>query len=168
MTKLLHLPEDTAQELKRLQGTDREKMCGLVADLNDAQWPLRTIAQALGVSRTSALSYARQGRTQRSVDHTPADSTPHTPIDAPGSGVKPARIYFNIPPSQRQEFIDLYALARTKTRWSNANSPEYKAATEFNSRLLTYKRRRIPLATIAKHLGVSRRAIAQRIENLEV
>lgn len=168
MTNLLHLPQETVEELKTLQKSDREKMCGLVADLNDAQWPLRTLAQALGVSRTSALSYARKGRAQRLPDHTPPATAPHVPIDAPGSGVKPARIHLNIPPNQRQEFIDLYALAKTKTRWSNANSPEYKAATQFNDQLLTYKRRRIPLATIAKHLGVTRRALAQRIENLEV
>lgn len=168
MTQLVHLPQETVTELKALQQSDREKMCGLVADLNDAQWPLRTIAQALGVSRTSALSYARQGRTQRSTGHTPAQTTPHVPIDAPGSGVKPARIHLNIPPNQREEFRNLYDLAKTKTRWSNANSPEYKAATQFNDKLLTYKRRRIPLATIAKHLGVTRRALAQRIENLEV
>lgn len=165
-----NLPPETVQRLNaaKTDTTDKTALYSLVADLTDAEWPLRSIAQALGVSRTTAHNYSRRGTSARPEGYTPPADTPTKPIDTYGAGLRAKRIPLDVPPAELPRLKELYESARKKTRWSNQNSPEVKDSTELGELLLKYRRRKIPLATIAKHLGVTRRALAQRIENFDV
>lgn len=161
---LADLPQDIVEKLHTLKAQeDTQPLYDYVAHLASVQWPLRTIAQALGVSRTSALNYSRKG--------TPDDTQPPPeapPTDTYGSGVRSKKIVFDVPPAQVPHLQELHELAKKKTRWTNANSPEAKAAVELNELLKTYRRRRIPISRLANHLSVSRRAITQRLEKIDV
>lgn len=168
MTKpLAELPNETVKELQEFKETDTEKLREKIRALRGKGWTLRSIATALNVSRTTIQNWDKKA-TATDTDKLTDDALPTPSLFSYGSNVFPFKIPKDIPPKDIKVMQELREAAKNKTRWSDQNSKETKASQELDKYILKYSQRKVPLQTIAKHLSVTRRAVAQRIEKLEV
>lgn len=160
MTKeLATLPEEVVTQLKDLrEAQDYTALHDFTATLRKQGWPLRAIATPLGVSRSAVRNWEVAGTAEQKTD------VPSPPKTVHGSKTRKVKIPRDVPQSDRDRLRSLAETARSRTRWSNANSPEYRASEELDSLVAKYAARKVPLATIARHMGVTRRAVAQRLE----
>lgn len=173
MTKqLAELPEDAVKQLKdNRQSPQKAQFYAMVYHLREAGWPLRAIASPLGVSRSAARNWEVQGRKLVEEDNITTSILPEkwrVPATTHGTGTRAVRIPRDLNAADKVRIKELADVARNRTRWSNDNSPEAKASRELEDMIRTYVRRKVPVSTIAKHMGVTRRAVAQRIERIGV
>jgi hypothetical protein len=166
MTKSLAvLPEDTAQDLREAKENNPKQFYGMVYQLAEAGWPHRAIAEPFGVSRASAgnwLSKASQDTSELDLSY---DKIPSVPVTTHGQNYRPKKIKPDVPQKDIELLRDLAAQAKQVTRWTAPNSPLRAASEKLEEKLVYYvETRKVPVAVIARHLGVTRRAIAQRIE----
>jgi hypothetical protein len=162
------LPEDTAALLRRFRETDQAEFHALLLALKEKRWPYRAIGDAFGVTRAAVRAwYVTAGqdpfnfaRAEVMVDH-----VPDLPPTARGSGVRAKRLIPDVPAEDQERIRDLTARAQVVKRWTPADSPAREAARELEELLFFYaKERHVPVVKLAKHAGVTRRAVAQRIE----
>lgn len=171
MTKpLAELPEKTVSELRELEG---DALYTKIRTLRDNGWTLRSIAAPLNVSRTTVQNWTVKA--QQALEEapetveTPSEANEPTPsLFSYGSNVRPFKIPKDIPPKDIKVMQDLRERSKGKTRWTPENSDAAIASRELDKYISKYAQRKVPLQTIARHLGVTRRAVAQRIEKFEV
>lgn len=172
MTKQLAiLPEDTVKELKSLRESGpRPQFLANVYYLRKEGWPLRSIASPLGVSRSAVRNWDLEGKELVTVHNITTIMKAHAPlpVTAHGTKTKVVKIPHDLNPTDRERIRTLAEVARNRTRWSEPNSKESKASDELEELIAKAVRRKVPVATIAKHMGVTRRAVAQRIEKIGV
>lgn len=166
MTKqLAELPTSAVAELKELRGNDSQQFHELVFILRKEGWPLRAIAGPLGVSRSAVRNWETK-------IHTPVNRKLPVEYKLPpstfGQGHKIVKIPHDLKEEDRVKIYLLAQEAKKKTRWSEPDSAEYKASQELEDLIVYYIRRKVPVATIARHMGVTRRAVAQRLEKINV
>jgi len=168
MTKpLAQLPQETVDTLLDLKTNNRTEFLLFVLNLRAANWPLRAIAEPFGVSRAAASLWVKQGQKLQSdgVAATLQLTVPPIPVTTYGQKYKPVKVTPNVKKSDVEYMRNLFSEAKKVTRWSDPSSPEKIAASKLEELILYYtQQRKVPVATIANHLGVTRRAIAQRIE----
>lgn len=166
MTKSLAvLPEDTAQDLREAKENNQKLFLGMVYQLAEAGWPHRAIAEPFGVSRASAGNWLSKATQDISVLDLSYAKIPSVPVTTHGQSYKPKRIKPDVPQKDIDLMRDLAEQAKQVTRWTPPNSPLRVATAKLEEKLVYYTQtRKVPVAVIARHLGVTRRAIAQRIE----
>lgn len=172
MTKAVaHLPADASRRLQELRAEEQEgRFYAYLLELREAGWPLRAIAEPLGVSRAAVMGWQRKAEaahlTITIAGHNPL--VPALPLASHSQPYYAKKITPDIPKKDRPELIQLHRQAKKVTRWTPEEHPSRQAAKELEERILFYaNQRKVPVASIAKHLGVTRRAIAQRIEKHE-
>lgn len=156
------LPEATKRLISELEDYQEQTdyLCALAAE----GWPVRVLTDATGLSR-SAIH--RRLRSENSTTGTP-HPVPKFNHKLFGPGVKSKALTLNIPPADREKMHDLHQKAKNRTRWSEPTSEENIASQELDHMIRKYVQRKVSLTTIAKHIGVTRRAVAQRIEKFDV
>lgn len=166
MTKAVaHLPADAARLLQEFKSTSRNHFYSYLIALREKGWPLRAIAEPLSVSRAAVLSWEKEAREMTITDLSHSYPIPELPMDSHAQPYYPKKITPDIPKKDRPKLIQLHRQAKKVTRWTPTDHPDRLAAKELEDRILFYaNQRKVPVASIAKHLGVTRRAIAQRIE----
>lgn len=159
------LPEDLVDELNDARDEDdRTELFALVRALKDAGWTFGDIATPLGVTRSAVNQWHKAALRKDIAPATLPDA--HLPVQDP-VGI-PKRIKPDVPPKDRNRLRDLTISARKNTRWSKPNSPERRASEELIRLLdLHINQRKVSVAAVARHAGVTRRAIMQRLERLE-
>lgn len=161
MTEKSSLPElssETVAKLKHLRDTDRNSFYEYVASLRKNKWPLRAISQPLGVSRSIVQIWENKVPTNADLPDT--EPLPKA-ID---EQVKPIYLRYEL---SDEESTRMYVLAREASkvrRFTDADSPARDAAKELEDLLHYHKDRGASLNTLKVACGVSRRAIAQRLE----
>jgi lambda repressor-like predicted transcriptional regulator len=161
MTEKSTLPElsdATVAQLKRLRDTDRPAFYEYVASLRKNKWPLRAISQPLGVSRSIVQIWEN-----KVAENTPLPVTEQLP-KAIDDQVKPIYLRYEL---SDEESTRMYVLAREASkvrRFTDSDSPAREAALELEELLHYHKERGASLNTLKVACGVSRRAIAQRLE----
>lgn len=162
------LPEDAANLLRELRAEDRNEFHAFLLALREKRWPYRAIGDVFGVTRAAVKSWCVQAakdpfnytRAEVMLQHVPA-----LPPTTRGSLAKPRRLVADVPSDDQQRIFDLTAQARVVKRWTPENSPARDAARELEKLLHFYaKERKVPIARLARYAGVTRRAVAQRIE----
>lgn len=168
MTKAVaHLPADAARLLQEFKDTSRNDFYSYLVALREKGWPLRALAEPLGVSRAAVLSWEKETTTMTLTDMS-RYPLPELPLDSHAQPFYPKKIVPDIPKKDVPELIQLQKQAKKVTRWTPEGHPTKLAAKELEEKILFYaNQRKVPVASIARHLGVTRRAIAQRIEKHE-
>jgi predicted regulator of amino acid metabolism with ACT domain len=164
------LPESEKLRLATLRDNpDQRGLHERAVALREAGWPLRAIGDAVGVSRMTVHVW------QKSVQANPdavnrvknIKNVPHLPMDARGSGVTVRKMRVDVPPRDRERLKALAQEARTVRRWSAPDSPERKASDELDSLVQKYvEERGVAPMSVARHAGVTRRAIMARLERI--
>lgn len=155
--RLPTLSEETVSELQRLRGTDIEAFYGLVSALRANKWPLRAIATPLGVSRSIVSIWESKADPENFPE---AEELP----PAMPRKVKPVYTGYSISDEEQQSLYDLARTASLVRRFTGENAPSRQAARELETKLHYHKEQGASLAQLARACGVSRRAIAQRLE----
>ena len=92
----LVLPERVAARLRELRSSGRSEMLSAtLAALHEAGWPLRPLAEALGISRQAVQARVRRRRAPASA---PASASASAPASAPAPAPAPA-------PPELREFV---------------------------------------------------------------
>lgn len=155
---LPELSDNTVAQLKRLRDTDRPAFYELVASLRKNKWPLRAISDPLGVSRSIVQIWEN-----KAPENTPLPESEQLP-KAIDEQVKPIYLRYEL---SDEESMRMYVLAREASkvrRFTDNDSPSRDAARELEELLHYHKDRGASLNTLKVACGVSRRAIAQRLE----
>lgn len=158
-SKLPRLSRDTVNRLKDLRDQDdKQPFYALVVSLRKNRWPLRAIAEALGVSRSIV-----------NIWETKLDERTPVPVaeDLPeviNEQVKPIYMRYTIPEDEAVELYLLTQKASRVRRFTAVDSPARKAAKELEERLYHHRKAGASLNNLRIACGVSRRAVAQRLE----
>ena len=137
-----------------------------VLALRQAGWPLRSISEPLGVSRVAASNWEKRASEDPSkILAAGGVSAPQIPLEAKGQSIRRIRISAKPTPEITASLRSLSELASKNTRWSRLDSPERLASRELD-RLVTRLVRDVGISAseVARTVGVTRRAIMQRIE----
>jgi hypothetical protein len=162
------LPEETADLLREFRSTDPAEFHAFLLALRERKWPYRAIGDVFGVTRAAVRSWCVQAaedpfnfsRAEVMMDHVPS-----LPATSRGSAAKTKRLVADVPVADQEKIADLTAQARVVKRWTPPNSPARAAALELEELLHFYaSKRRVPISRLAKYAGVTRRAVAPRIE----
>lgn len=142
---------------------DRTKFLSLVRGAKEAGYTYAEIAEPLNVSRSAANQWYQQA-VKDEVAPTPTDPRPAPAKDPKGT---PRKIKPDVPPEEREHLRLTAETARRNTRWSREDSPERQAVHHLEELIRTHiVQRKVPVAAFARHAGVTRRAIMQRLERL--
>jgi len=160
------LPDAFVSTLKRVRDTDAVKFEALVIALREMQWPYRAIGEPFNVTRVAAKAwYDRALQHQESVELSKTLTVPSLPVKARGSGLKPKKIVPDLTDVESDNVRVLAEKARNVRRWTPQDAPERDAARQLEEALYNYVNRRgVPMTVLARHAGVTRRAIAQRVD----
>lgn len=158
-TVLPELSASTIKKLHELRGKDdKEEFYLHIASLRRNSWPLRAIAEPLGVSRSIVNIW------ETKID--PLAKLPETE-DLPqiiSEQVKPIYSKYELTDAEKKQLWDLAREASKVRRYTDPESPSRKAAKELEDLLHEHKAKGASLNTLKNACGVSRRAIAQRLE----
>jgi hypothetical protein len=164
------LPEDTANLLRKIRTEDRNEFYAFLLALREKRWPYRAIGDVFGVTRAAVKSWCVQA-SKDPFNYTRAEAmlngsdVPALPPTTRGSLARPKRLVADVSSADQQRIADLTRQARVVKRWTPENSPARAAAAELEELLHFYaKERKVPIARLAQYAGVTRRAVAQRIE----
>jgi len=156
------LPEKTASELVALRESDTDLFYVAIKALTNEKWSLRAIAEAIGVSFTSVQKW----KTLADPEHYAVTiDIPEVPQKLKASSSRPSKPEVSISTSDQnriQELIPQAAMVRGRTP---QDSPYREAARELEDLLFKYKEQDVSYKTLSELAGVSRRAIAQRLES---
>lgn len=155
------LPADIKARLQSARSDDIEHFYSLIQGLRLKGWPLRTIAAALGVSHSGVATWARR------EDVEPAEDLPVAPKKAPAPR-KETKAKVVIPEPDASRIRELAEKASGVRRFTPMNSPARAAASELEELLFRYQDKGATLTTMSNAAGVTRRAIAQRLEKRDL
>lgn len=158
------LSDETIDTLKALRKDDPDKFHALVAALRSRKWPLRAIADGLGVSRSIVAVWEKKGKEfpNPKVEVLAQDM----PKDLPRK-VRPVYSSYKLSEEQQKELRDLTEKASTVRRFTDPNAPSRIAAAELEQLLHKHRDNGASLADLARACKVSRRAVAQRLEKIK-
>lgn len=168
MTKsLASLPDDISQILQNAkeQNEDKDLFLSLVARLRELGWPLRAIAEPFQVSRTTAKNWETSAKKVTLKPSSELPQLPAVPVISYGQEYRPQKIKPDITQKDLILMKNLAKSAKKVTRWSEPNSSERNASKQLEEKILYYvDQRKVNISVIARHLGVTRRSVSQRIE----
>lgn len=156
------LPQKTATELIALRESDTDLFYVAIKALTDEKWSLRAIAEAIGVSFTSVQKWKTLADPQH---YAVTIDVPEVPQKLKATSSRPTKPEVNITTQDQtriQELIPQAAMVRGRTP---ENSPYREAARELEDLFFKYKEQDVSYKTLSEIAGVSRRAIAQRLES---
>ena len=164
MNELTDLPVDVLEELKYArQEKDNTRFLALIRGVKDAGWTFSEIAKPFEVSRSAANQWHKTA-VKKGIEPADIPDKPILPKDPTGI---PRKIIPDIPKAERAHVREVADLARKNTRWSSEDSPERRAVAEYEDLIVKHIiQRKVPVASFARHAGVTRRAIMQRVEKL--
>jgi len=160
------LPEDTAETLRRVRDESTTEFYAYVLALRAKRWPLRALGDVFGVTRVAAKAWETRAKQSAEAVKLAEDlDVPNLPLNARGNGVKPRKLVPDVPQEDRQYIRDLANKAKDVRRWTPEDSEAREAAKKLEKLLYDYAyKKNVPVTRLAEHAGVSRRAVAQRLE----
>lgn len=156
-TKLPTLPQDTADKLVALKGSNPGEFFALVKALRNEGWPLRAIAEPFAASRTAVMEWEKKY-------HPAADlpEVPELPLVETKERKNSSKKY-TISPGEAEKLKELTARASGVRRYTDQNAPSRLAAAELEQLLLQYSEQGVSRKQLADYCGVSDSAIKQRL-----
>jgi transcriptional regulator with XRE-family HTH domain len=161
--QLPELPLSMVRKLKALKAQeDKTEFYDTIAALRVNNWTLKSIAEGLGYSR-SIVSIWESKSTKNPEDLPPVDEIPDDLDDR----LRPIYSQYRLTEDQAAELYMLTKTAAEVRRYTKPDAPERKAAERLEELLHYYKEQGASLNTLKVACGVSRRAVAQRLEKRE-
>ena len=158
----MNLPEAEAKILKELRASgDKDALRSKVAALRAQKWTLRTIADAVGVSRTTIQDWER-GAPQSDE---PPDAT-LSPKAIETAGDKTVRWRSHIKRVDKERLARLAPQAQKVRSQTPAESPLRQAADLLDLTIVYYIERMTAITEIAEAMGVTHRAVKARLERM--
>lgn len=163
------LPEDAATLLQKFRAEDKAEFHAFLLALREKKWPYRAIGDVFGVTRAAVRSWYVQAASDpfnfsRAEAMLDGEDVPSLPPNTRGSTARPKKLVPEVSPEDQEKIQDLTAQARVVKRWTPENSPARAAAFELETLLHHHAGRGVPVSRLAQYAGVTRRAVAQRIE----
>jgi predicted DNA-binding protein YlxM (UPF0122 family) len=155
------LSPDTVNQLVALRETDKDAFYALIVALRSKNWPLRAIAEPLGVSRTAVQGWERKSTAGTPLPEAEAMPTPPPKERTSGTPKK------SLSDEECQTLRELAEEASTVRRYTDQNAPARRSADLLESKLYTYHNNGITLTQLAQACEVSRSAIAQRLRKFQ-
>jgi transcriptional regulator with XRE-family HTH domain len=155
------LSPDTVSKLKALRDTDKDSFYALVWVLRTKNWPLRAIAEPLGVSRTAVQGWERKATAESPLPEAETMPTPSPKERTSGTPKK------DLSDEECQSLRELAEEASTVRRYTDENAPARRAAALLESKLYTHRVKGVSLTQLAEACGVSRSAVAQRLRKFQ-
>lgn len=164
--KNAELPEAEVSLLRDLRDTDPDEFLTRLLALRAQKWPFRAIGDAFGVTRVAVRAWVlRAEKRDDLVEAAKHVTVPEIPLDSRGTKLKPVKLVPDVPENDRKRIADLTETARDVKRWTPENADSRLAAGELEELLYFYAvKRGVPVTRLAQYAGVTRRAVAQRIE----
>ena len=154
------LPAPMVKKLQRLrEAEDRTSFYDHIASLRVNSWTLKSIAEALDVSRSSVSIW--ESKSVKDPEDLPETVQLPSDID---SSIKPIYARFDLTEDQSAELYVLTKTAAKVRRYTKDNDPAREAARKLEDLLHMYKDQGASLNALKIACGVSRRAVAQRLE----
>lgn len=153
---LTSLPSDMAEKLINLRETNKEEFFNLVLALRLASWPLRAIADVLGVSRESVSRWENKGQPSNNI------SVPIPPIPDTRDRTK-ATPKSALTKLETSRLRSLASTARDNSNYTDEVSPSKAASRELDEFILQLRARGVATNDIAVAAGVSKSAVNQRV-----
>lgn len=141
--------DDIGPALKTLYVSDRDGFIALVKALRFSNWPLSVLSDMMGLSKTTI------SRWEKKETSLPLPDVPEYPKNRHISD---------------RESLKLYQLSEkaSKVRGMTPDKSPYRIAQrELEQLLLEYHANGVTVSELARHCGVTRRAIYQRLEKYE-
>lgn len=136
-----------------------------IVSLHKAQWSLQDIATAFGVSKSAVANWEKKGKTITDNQLVAMVGIPVKNMSKPELPSKePKPEPASIPIADQQKILKLAQMASKVSRNTPADAPSRKAAAELEDILDFYKSQGVSYSKLAAAAGVTRRAIAQRLE----
>jgi len=155
------LPEETVTLLKELRSTNADELHAFTKALNDAGWPLRTIATATGVGHSAVAAWKRK------ADFETTYPIPVVPEKLLKTSTKPTKPKVEIPIEDQERITELSGMASMVRGRTPKDSPYRIAADELAELFYKYKTMGASYEVLATLAGVTRRSVAQRLEKRE-
>jgi hypothetical protein len=158
------LPEVEVAKLRDLRSTDTKQFRARVRDLRDCGWTLAAISEPFDTGRSTARAWELAAPAPAEVK--PAKDVPTSParLRSEKGATRVRKLRADIPASERAEFKRLAESARGIRGWTPPGSQTRKDAEKFETLLEEYVARGVPVKRLARHAGVTYRAIAARLE----
>lgn len=156
-TKLPTLPQDTADKLVALKGSNPGEFYALIKALRTEGWPLRAIAEPLSVSRTAVMDWEKKCPTVSALPE-----VPELPLAEPKERINSTKKY-TLSDEQVSHLKELTELASNVRRYTDKNAPSRQAAEELETLLIEYSNQGISRTQLGIYCGVSDSAIKQRL-----
>ena len=156
--KLPILSDETAQTLKTLKDTDIDEFYRYVKALRKEGWPLRAIAEPLGAARSVIAVWEDKAGNPSTLP-----KVEQLPDDLPRE-VKPIYIHLELTEEETKRLRALAESASQVRRFTDPSAQSRRDAAELEDLLHDYQDAGASLSVLAEACGVTRRAIAQRLE----
>ena len=137
-----------------------------IVSLHLNNWSLQDIASSFGVSKSAVANWEKKGKKLITIPS--FDQGNNIPVkevkkpELPSKAPKPEPVDFPI--EAQQTILKLAQAASRVSRNTPADAPSRKAAAELEDILKHYKDQGVSYSKLAAAAGVTRRAIAQRLE----
>lgn len=155
----------TNMNLLRSHNTDQFYLNILSLHLSD--WSLQEIADSFGVSKSAAANWEKKGK-KLSESKIANDSDVAIPTKEKktvvSSSKTPKAVPVDLPVPIQQTILKLAQMASKVSRNTPLDAPSRQAAIDLENLLYHYKMKGVSYSKLAAAAGVTRRAIAQRIE----
>jgi len=143
------IEDEVSTLLKELYEQDREQFIALVKSLRLNNWPLSVISDMIGLSKTTV------SRWEKKDTSVPLPETPDYPRNRQVSEAESA-------------LLANLAKKASKVRGMTPEKSPYRVAQQqLEQLLLTLYEKGVTVSELARHCGVTRRAIYQRLEKYE-
>lgn len=168
MAKSLILHPKVVKKLAHLRKTSPKEFDAAVLSLYTQGWSLSSIGDPLGVTKVTVKNWKdRADRDPATRALLPFAQMPPLPLEQRDPSIRPRKIVRDIPSADRIRIRELQEKARRVRSWTLPESEEQRAADELEDLINLYVlQRKVSPAVFARHAGVTRRAIVQRIEKL--
>lgn len=159
---LAHLPEVEQQKIRDLYASDdRPALKNHIAALRRQHWPLRSIAEALGLSRATVQYW------ERNADPTSQpEKVPLSPKAIETAGVRTVRWRSHLRQDEAERLAVLAPQAQKVRSQTPEDSPLRDAAALLDALILKAQGRMVAVTEIAQAMGVTHRAVSARLERL--
>lgn len=160
-----YIPKDIIDNLTYTrEDKDRTAFLSLIRGAKEAGYTYAEIAEPLEVSRSAVNQWYSQA-VKKDITSTAVEEKPLPPKDPTGI---PRKITPDVPPKEREHIRVTTETASRNTRWSREDSPERQAVYELERLMRKHiTERKVSVSAFARHAGVTRRAIMQRLERIK-
>jgi predicted DNA-binding protein YlxM (UPF0122 family) len=137
-----------------------------ILSLHLSGWSLQEIANIFAVSKSAVANWEKKGKKVTNEHNTVVENVDIPQKDkvavSPPKAVKTVQVDFPI--EAQQKILKLAQIASKVSRNTPADALSRKAAAELEDILYQYKTAGVPYSKLAAAAGVTRRAIAQRLD----